>query len=263
MQFRDSLQKYRVSQEAKKPEHLKHFNAPLAPSIQGLVAVRGVAKRNPILKPSHFAETSNGVEANPGSGINAPSVIEVPEWVSEPRGRFYLYTSHPTGTYIRLSTADEVTGPYTVEDGGAQGLSLSALPFCGGHVANPSAYVDNDAKQILLYFHCGACIASDAFSCGVGGEVVFLGVSKDGVSFTVEPRVVYKQSLNAVRVGSWLYHFSYQDVFASRNGVNDLGPHGSTWMNSPSPLFHAATSRLFLAWADEGARGRRMAAFVV
>ena len=38
-----------------------------------------------------------------GGNINGPSIIEVPEWISNPLGRYYLYFAHHNGEYIRLA----------------------------------------------------------------------------------------------------------------------------------------------------------------
>jgi hypothetical protein len=67
-----------------------------------------VTRHGPIITP-------NMLPGKDGASINYPSLIEVPEWVSNPLGRYYLYfSSHRHAGYIRLAYANEITGPWTV-----------------------------------------------------------------------------------------------------------------------------------------------------
>jgi hypothetical protein len=60
----------------------------------------------------HHAKHAAGED---GANISYPSLIEVPEWVADPLGRYYLYfSSHRRSRYIRLVYANEITGPWTV-----------------------------------------------------------------------------------------------------------------------------------------------------
>ena len=43
-----------------------------------------------------------------GDNINGPSLVQVPDWVPNPLGRYYLYFGHHDGRYIRLAFADEL-----------------------------------------------------------------------------------------------------------------------------------------------------------
>ena len=52
-------------------------------------------------------------------------MIRVPEWVSEPLGRYYLYFADHKGAYIRLAYADEPTGPWRVHPPGSLQLAQS------------------------------------------------------------------------------------------------------------------------------------------
>ena len=51
--------------------------------------------------------------------IQGPSLIEVPDWVEDPLGRYYLYFADHKGLYIRLAYADNPLGPWTVTRRGA------------------------------------------------------------------------------------------------------------------------------------------------
>ena len=35
-----------------------------------------------------------------GGNINGPSIIEVPEWISNPLAKYYLYFAHHNGEYM-------------------------------------------------------------------------------------------------------------------------------------------------------------------
>ena len=64
------------------------------------------SKHNPIVRP----DMDDRLQAN----INGPSLMQVPEWIENPLGRYYLYFAHHQGTFIRLAYADDLLGPYTV-----------------------------------------------------------------------------------------------------------------------------------------------------
>ncbi len=57
--------------------------------------------------------------------INGPCLIKVPEWVSNPLGKYYLYFSHHKGSNIRLAYADELSGPWTIYQPGVLNLENS------------------------------------------------------------------------------------------------------------------------------------------
>ena len=50
---------------------------------------------NPIIHPK--------LDPALGGNINGPSLIEVPDWVRNPLGKFYLYFAHHNGAHIRLA----------------------------------------------------------------------------------------------------------------------------------------------------------------
>ena len=78
----------------------------LAP-VTAHAAIKGHTPRT-----DHHAKHAAGED---GANISYPSLIEVPEWVADPLGRYYLYfSSHRRSRYIRLVYANEITGPWTV-----------------------------------------------------------------------------------------------------------------------------------------------------
>lgn len=118
---------------------------------------------NPIITPL--------LGAGIGANINGPSLIRVPEWLTHPLGRYYLYFADHNGTYIRLAYADDLRGPWKIHAPGTLRLEET---MCSGHIASPDVHVDNQRKEIHMYFH-GPVKDS--------GQLSFLAISKDGLHF--------------------------------------------------------------------------------
>src|SRR5262245_8493066 len=53
-----------------------------------------------------------------GGNVNGPTVIRVPDWISEPVGRYYMYFANHMGAFIRLAYADSITGPWKIYEPG-------------------------------------------------------------------------------------------------------------------------------------------------
>lgn len=89
--------------------------------------------------------------ASIGDNVNGPSVIRVPDWVTNPLGRYYLYFAHHRGRHIRLAFADAPGGPWRVHAPGC--LNIAETPAFQGHIASPDVHVDHEARRIRMYFH--------------------------------------------------------------------------------------------------------------
>ena len=63
-----------------------------------------------------------------GNNIQGPSLIKVPDWVSNPLGMYYLYFADHKGAYIRLAYADSLEGPWRVHRPGSLQLADSHFP---------------------------------------------------------------------------------------------------------------------------------------
>jgi hypothetical protein len=71
-------------------------------------------------------------------------------------------------------------------------------------MASPHAVVDDVSQTVLLHFHCGVCVAGETYTCGMAGEVTFGASSSNGATFDALPKVLWKQQLKSVRIGSWV-----------------------------------------------------------
>lgn len=136
--------------------------------------------------------SGNMLPGDDGLNINGPTVIKVPEWLKGAPGKYLMYFSHHTGEYIRLAYADKITGPWKIykpgvfhiKDGKTNGLSWNP-----SHIASPEIYVDNDRKEIRMYFHTPITPAPKFDDPDYDTKVLsekqetFLAVSKDGINF--------------------------------------------------------------------------------
>jgi len=120
-------------------------------------------KENPIIRPE--------LSATIGKNINGPSLIRAPEWLEKPLGKYYLYFADHGGKFIRLAYADRLEGPWKIHEPGTLRLEETAAK---GHIASPDVHVDNEKREIRMYFHGPA----------KGGQLSFLATSKDGLKFT-------------------------------------------------------------------------------
>ncbi len=102
-------------------------------------------KGNPIIRPE--------MDSRMGDNINGPSLIRAPEWLPGRLGRYYLYFAHHQGQYIRLAYADALEGPWRIYEPGTLTLEQSIF---GRHVASPDVHVDDEARQIRMYYHGSA-----------------------------------------------------------------------------------------------------------
>jgi len=164
---------------------------------------------NPLITPdSHPSLDSN---------INGPSLIRVPDWVSEPLGRYYLYFAHHQGHFIRLAYADEPGGPYTVHEPGA--LHCRQTPYGehrSPHIASPDVHVDAERQQIRMYYHGCPCP-------GVSfPQSTSVAVSPDGLDFQHVESHIAASYVRAFTYRGWTYAFTMQDIVRrSPNGIAD------------------------------------------
>ena len=130
-----------------------------------------------------------------GSNINGPSLIKVPDWVSNPLGCYYLYFADHKGKYIRMAYADKIEGPWRIYTPGVLDLEhslfetedLSSSVGCQNdkylyaHIASPDVHVDHDNQIIRMYYH-GLLADAD--------QQTRVAHSQDGLLFTARPTLL-------------------------------------------------------------------------
>src|SRR5262245_48368957 len=146
-----------------------------------------------------------------GENVNGPSLIRLPDWVERPLGRYYLYFGHHDGRYVRLAYADDLAGPWRTHEPGV--LSLAQSLFAG-HVASPDAHVDDERREIRLYFH-GADGPSGPGprdrpgtlplppGGGLAGQHTRVALSRDGLRFEARPALLGRPYFRVVRWRDW------------------------------------------------------------
>ena len=158
----------------------------------------------PIIRPD--------MDARMGDNVNGPSLIRAPEWLSETDGgrlgKYYLYFAHHKGRYIRLAHADDLTGPWTTYEPGTLQLEESHFPnsldeFAPGlaeevgaewvypHIASPEVHVDDEARQIRLYYHG---------QLRDGRQVSRVALSNDGIHFEAREEILSTSYLRMIRL---------------------------------------------------------------
>ena len=162
--------------------------------------------QNPIIRPN--------MDDRIGDNINGPSLIRVPEWLSEPLGRYYLYFAHHRGTYIRLSYADELAGPWQTYTPGV--LDLSERHFTH-HIASPDVHVDHEERRLLMYFHG---LHEDAEG---RSQETRVSLSPDGKHSEVPPKRLGNSYFRIFRWRDWVYALVMPGEFRrSRDGLHDF-----------------------------------------
>ena len=129
-----------------------------------------------------------------GGNVNGASVIEAPTWLPNRMGRYYMYFAHHQGKCIRLAHADRLDGPWQVYEPGT--LQLAQTP-CHHHIASPDVHVDDERRQILMYFH-GPTLKQEQFAKDplylqfpyLGGQRSLLATSTNGIDFVSGSRIL-------------------------------------------------------------------------
>src|SRR6266511_4657973 len=117
------------------------------------------------------------MDARMGDNINGPSLIRAPAWLERPLGRYYLYFADHGGHYIRLAYADRLLGPWRTYEPGV--IPMEAAGY-EGHVASPDVHVDDERRELRLYFHGMGIPRSDG-----RGQSTRVALSRDGLEFEV------------------------------------------------------------------------------
>ncbi|MBT3274654.1 MAG: hypothetical protein HN368_15965 [Spirochaetales bacterium] len=118
----------------------------------------------------------SGLSPEIGENINGPSLIQVPAWVRNPLAKYYLYFAHHQGQFIRMAFADDLHGPWKCREGGVLGLGDTMFEH---HIASPDVHLDEESRQIVMYFHGVMPRGSTDFA----GQRTAVAVSEDGLVF--------------------------------------------------------------------------------
>jgi hypothetical protein len=108
-----------------------------------------------------------------GDNINGPCLIKLPDFIQNRLGKYYLYFAHHCGQYIRMAYSDDILGPYKLYQAGV--LNVSNTPGFE-HIASPDVVIDEDNKQIIMYYHC-------PYNNGKTPQSTFSAFSNDGLNF--------------------------------------------------------------------------------
>ncbi len=181
---------------------------------------------NPIIRPAMLP-------AGDGGNINGPSLIRAPGWLERPLGRYYLYFAHHQGEYIRLACADRLGGPWRVHVPGT--LRLADAPFIRKHVASPDVIVDDERRELRMYFHGPT----------ESGQMSFAAISRDGLAFAPRPEPLGIFYFRVFRSGGWWYAMAKGGrLYRSRDGLTGFeegpipfpgGGDRDKWGNSAGP----------------------------
>ena len=157
--------------------------------------------------------TSKMMGLKDGENINGPSVIEIPDWMPNRMGRFYLYFAHHRGDYIRLAYSDKIEGPWTIYKQGS--LRLSQQAVCIDHMASPDVHVDENNKKIWMLFH--------GVSRLNGQQLTFVAESFNGIDFAVQSQAIGNFYLRVVPYkGQWIGMSKGGKLYLSKSGLTEL-----------------------------------------
>jgi hypothetical protein len=169
---------------------------------------------NPIVRPDMLP-------GGDGDNINGPTLLRVPDWVDGRLGEYYLYFAHHNGTYIRLAYADHLEGPWRIHEPGT--LRLEDAPGCEFHIASPDVHVDDERREIRMYFH-GPARGVTTFP----RQRTFVAVSDDGIRFRASDEQLGLAYLRAFQWNDAWYAMAHRGVLSrSRDGLHDFeeGPN--------------------------------------
>lgn len=139
---------------------------------------------DPIITPAMLGDE--------GGNINGPSLIKAPAWLRGVPGKYLLYFAHHEGEHLRLAYADDLAGPWSIYKPGL--LHTRDLSWNTDHIASPDVIVDDERREIRLYFHTRP-LPQDmrpgvpGYPASLAGrkQVSHVAVSTDGLNFQVRP----------------------------------------------------------------------------
>ena len=200
--------------------------APSCSTLQDGVRVERFVD-NPILTVESVGDASaynfdRESQDPPFVSLAGPSLVRVPDWVTDPLGRYYLYFAHHKGGHLRMAYADRLAGPWKVYREGRGVLRLSDVrDTVRDHVASPDVHVDHEHQRFVMYFH-GPRRDQDF------DQRTWVATSADGLAFERHtPEILGEAYFRVFRWGGYDYALSrLGPVYRSRDGLHDfeLGP---------------------------------------
>jgi len=201
----------------------------------------------------------------------------VPDWVTAPLGKYYLYFADHKGAYIRLAYADSLIGPWKIHRPGSLQLGRShfltsppdisdeqlalietnrikaGVKLMHGikeeittpHIASPDVHVDSKNQRILMYFHGLE---------GLAHQVTRLAISADGIHFDALPQILAKTYFRAFEWDKHTYGLAMPgQIYRSRTpeGPFEMGPIlFNQHMRHAAVLLQGETLNVF--WTEVG-----------
>lgn len=201
--------------------------------LGGLAPSRGLAQAGGGLPPpsgilvrrltDHPIITPDMLPDDPVVNINGPTLILAPDWLPGRLGKYYLYFANHRGPEIHLAVADRLEGPWRIHRPGPVSVYQVAAvngetPDSKKHAASPDIYVDDEHRQIRMYFH---------FRLPKLGHVSTVAVSDDGLHFKVQPGSIGEPYLRHFCREGWFYFVDRLGrILRSRDGLDgfEVGP---------------------------------------
>lgn len=180
---------------------VKSKNDPVPNKIKSILVTR--SDKNPLIDSNSSSSL--------GNNINGPSVIKVPSWVKNPLGKYYMYFAHHKGTYIRLAYADSLEGPWTIYEKGT--LQLKQATSFTGHIASPDVLIDDQKKEIRMYFH-------GPVKQEKGKQKTGFATSKDGLLFMASDIILGDCYFRVFQLNDYFYAIDRSgNLSRSKDGV--------------------------------------------
>lgn len=179
---------------------------------------------NPIITP----DSTEGLGAN----INGPSMVRAPNWIDDPLGEYYLYFADHRGESIRMATADDIAGPWTVHSHRPLHLEQAGEGF-DDHIASPDVHVDRAKQRVRMYYH--GCCAEHEDETGEMGQFTRIALSTDGRTFEANDAPLGRFYFRVFRYDGAYYALakenrgpdqlnSGQRVYRSTDGLTNFEP---------------------------------------
>lgn len=202
--------------------------------------------------------TLNSSEALQGN-INGPSVIRVPSWIKNPLGKYYMYFAHHGGKHIRLAYADNLQGPWTIYEPGT--LQLEQAGAFQKHIASPDVHVDEQNKEIRMYFHGPAKDQK--------GQYTGVALSKDGLTFNASDQILGKFYFRAFQWNGTTYAIAkngnsgWGELYRSTDGLTPFESRGNFIRNMRHCAVLLRNNHLLVFYSRKGDAPERIVAATV